>query len=172
MEDDEEKIVILISGCSSGIGAAAAEAFAKETPKYRVWASMRNTTQWKGDKFENLELIEMDVKDTESVENAVNHVINCEGKIDVIINNAGYGIAGFLETVSIAEAQKLFDTNVWGPVRVLQAVLPHMRSRRKGYVINTSSTSGIRGVPCMDYYTGTVYFSVSTMTLMNDESPN
>jgi NADP-dependent 3-hydroxy acid dehydrogenase YdfG len=158
MSDNEETVVILITGCSSGIGAAAAEAFAKESPRYRVWASMRNITSWDGDKFENLELIEMDVKDNESVENAVNHVVNCEGKIDVVINNAGYGIAGFVETVSIEEAQALFETNVWGPVRVLQAVLPHMRSARKGYVINTSSTSGIRGVPCMDYYTGKVPF--------------
>lgn len=77
--------------------------------------------------------------------------------MDVVVNNAGYGIAGTLEMVDVDDAKKLFDVNVWGAVRVLQAFLPSMRAARSGHVINLSSTSGLRGIPAFEYYTGSKF---------------
>ncbi len=99
----------------------------------------------------------LDVTSEDSVQQAVNTILTTSGKIDIVINNAGYGLIGCLETVHVHEAQKLFDTNVWGVMRVLQAVLPSMRAQRFGHVINISSTSGIRGIPCFDFYTGSKF---------------
>jgi NADP-dependent 3-hydroxy acid dehydrogenase YdfG len=94
---------------------------------------------------ENIQVRQLDVTSEKSVERCVGDILREEGgRIDILINNAGYGLAGCLEAVSVAEAQKLFDVNVWGAVRVMQAVLPSMRRRRSGYIINVSSTSGIR----------------------------
>ena len=94
----------------------------------------------------------MDVTSEASVNNCVSEILeDTNNIIDIVINNAGYGIAGCLEGVSVEEAQQLFDVNVWGPVRVLQAALPYMRKRNSGHIINISSTSGVRGIPCMEY---------------------
>ncbi len=152
-----EKIV-LISGASSGIGKSAAEEFIRH-PNFKVWATMRNPEKsaLPHVKDGRLVVIGMDVKSPQSVESAVQRIIEVDGRIDVVINNAGYGVAGCLEMVKIEEALDLFDVNVWGAVRVIQAVLPHMRKRRFGHIINISSTSGIRGIPCMDVYTGSKF---------------
>lgn len=152
-----EQKVVLITGCSSGIGLSAAQEFAKHTDEYKVWATMRDVSKSKLTELPNLRIISLDVTSDDSVESAVTKIIQEDGKIDVVINNAGYGVAGALETVSIEEAKQLFEVNVWGVVRVLQAVLPHMRSRRNGYVINISSTSGMRGIPCFEFYTGSKF---------------
>ena len=98
----------------------------------------------------------MDVTSDESVTACIAKVSkdNDGRPVDIVINNAGYGIAGYLESVHINEAKDVFDVNVWGVVRVLQAVLPGMRKKGGGYVINISSTSGIRGIPCHEFYTG------------------
>lgn len=150
--------VVLITGCSSGIGKSAVEEFIKH-PGFKVWATMRNPQQSTLAPSEDGRLVvaQMDVTSDESVNTLVNRIIAEDGKIDVVINNAGYGMAGCLETVKIEEAMKVFDVNVWGVVRVLQAVLPHMRKKKSGYVINISSTSGIRGIPCLEYYTGSKF---------------
>lgn len=99
----------------------------------------------------------MDVTSDESVTTLVDRIIAEEGRIDVVINNAGYGMAGCLEVVTIEEAKEVFDVNVWGVVRVLQAVLPHMRKQKSGHAIQISSTSGIRGAPCFEIYTGSKF---------------
>ena len=103
----------------------------------------------------------MDVTSDESVTACISKVSkDNEGRpVDIVVNNAGYGIAGYLESVGINEAKDVFDVNVWGVVRVLQAVLPGMRKKGGGYVINISSTSGIRGIPCFEFYTGNYTFS-------------
>ena len=115
----------------------------------------------------------MDVTSDESVAACVAKVMNDNNgrPVDIVINNAGYGVAGYLESVHINEAKDVFDVNVWGAVRVLQAVLPGMRKKGGGYVINISSTSGIRGIPCFEYYTGTylvssIIFLVSSIILV------
>lgn len=156
---NKNRKVVLITGCSSGIGKSAAEEFMRH-PNFKVWATMREI---KNSPFpattadERLAIASMDVTSTESVNNVIRHIIEVDGKIDIVINNAGQGMAGCLETVHLEEAQQLFDVNVWGVMRLLQAVLPHMRKRRFGHIINISSTSGIRGIPCMEIYTGSKF---------------
>lgn len=151
-----DKIVVLITGSSAGIGKSAALEFAKSS-NYKVWATMRNPEKWNEPERDNLKVFPLDVQSDESVKRAIEAIIQEDKKIDVVINNAGYGLAGCLEVVKLEEAQKLFDVNVWGVVRVLQEVLPHMRRQKSGYIINMSSTSGIRGIPCMEYYTGSKF---------------
>jgi NADP-dependent 3-hydroxy acid dehydrogenase YdfG len=119
---------------------------------------MRDTTAWKDVTVpSNVIVIQLDVTSDDSVTQAVNRILKDDGKIDIVINNAGYGMVGTLETVHIAEAQKMFDVNVWGVVRVLQAVLPSMRQAKRGHVIGISSTSGIRATPANEFYAGSKF---------------
>lgn len=149
--------VVLITGCSSGIGQSAAVEFSKHS-HYKVWATMRDIAKSKlPSDLPNLIVLPLDVTQEDSVGEAVAHILKEDGHIDLLVNNAGYGMAGCLETVSVEEAKSLFEVNVWGVVRLLQAVLPSMRKQRRGYIINISSTSGIRGIPCFEFYTGSKF---------------
>lgn len=153
----KKSLTVLVTGGSSGIGRSTALEFAADS-KFKVWVTMRSTDKWDLPPQENIVVSNMDVTSQDSVDNLVNKMIAAEGKIDIVINNAGYGVAGCLETVSIEEAKELFEVNVWGVVRVLQAVLPYMRTQASGgHLIQISSTSGIRGMPCMEYYTGSKF---------------
>jgi NAD(P)-dependent dehydrogenase (short-subunit alcohol dehydrogenase family) len=149
-------VIVLVTGSSSGIGKSTALEFAADE-KFKVWATMRSAMSWDEPTQSNLVVAEMDVTSDESVESTVARIIAEDGHIDIVVNNAGYGMAGCLEVVTIEEAKKVFDVNVWGVVRVLQAVLPHMRAQKSGHAIQISSTSGIRGIPCMEYYTGSKF---------------
>lgn len=149
-------VVVLVTGSSSGIGRSTALEFAADD-KFKVWATMRSTDKWDMPAKSNLVVAEMDVTSDESVSALVSRIIVEDGRIHVLINNAGYGMAGCLEVVTIEEAKQVFDVNVWGVVRVLQAVLPHMRKQKSGHAIQISSTSGIRGIPCFEYYTGSKF---------------
>jgi NAD(P)-dependent dehydrogenase (short-subunit alcohol dehydrogenase family) len=114
---------------------------------------MRDTSKWEtSSNRDNIVVSQLDVSNDESVNVLVSKIIEEEGQIDIIVNNAGYGIAGCVECVTIEEAKAMFDVNLWGVVRVLQAALPVMRSRRRGHIINISSTIGIRGIPAFEYY--------------------
>jgi NADP-dependent 3-hydroxy acid dehydrogenase YdfG len=153
---NKNRIVIVITGCSTGIGKSAAEELAKND-NFVVWATMRDTKKSTLPSLPNLKLGNLDVTSEDSVNHLIDKIMQEEGKIDVLINNAGFGVAGSLELVKIEEAMEVFNVNVWGVVRVLQAVLPHMRKKKSGYVINISSTSGIRGIPCFEFYTGSKF---------------
>ena len=119
---------------------------------------MRDTSAWKDMTVpDNVVVIELDVTSEESVSRAVDTILKADTKIDILVNNAGYGLVGTLETVHIEEAKKMFDVNVWGVVRVLQAVLPSMRKKKQGHVIGISSTSGIRATPANDFYAGSKF---------------
>jgi NADP-dependent 3-hydroxy acid dehydrogenase YdfG len=155
-DENKNRIVIVITGCSTGIGKSAAEELAKND-NFVVWATMRDTKKSTLPSLPNLKLGNLDVTSEESVNHLIDKITQEEGKIDVLINNAGFGVAGSLELVKIEEAMEVFNVNVWGVVRVLQAVLPHMRKKKSGYVINISSTSGIRGIPCFEFYTGSKF---------------
>lgn len=132
---EPKPITVLITGASSGIGKSTALEFAKSN-KYKVYATMRNVMDWDQPVQSNIAVLTMDVTSDESVRKVVDKMIATEGKIDIVINNAGYAVIGCLEAVTIDEAKAEFDVNVWGVVRVLQAVLPHMRGARRGHIIN------------------------------------
>ena len=138
-------------------GQCKLESFSSSNSTFNDLEDMYTDTQALSPMYQpNLIPTTMDVTSDESVTACIAEVSkdNDGRPVDIVINNAGYGIAGYLESVHINEAKDVFDVNVWGAVRVLQAVLPGMRKKGGGYVINISSTSGIRGIPCYEFYTG------------------
>ena len=133
-----EKRVVLITGASSGVGLATAKAFAARG--WSVWASMRNLPSDQ-ERENGFHYIRIDVTDEQTIVDGVACVMQDEGKIDLLINNAGYGLYGTEETVSVAQAKRLFDTNLFGVMRMIQAVVPHMRERGSGHILNVSCKS-------------------------------
>jgi hypothetical protein len=102
---DDSPLVVLITGCSTGIGKSLALEFGHQPNKYKVWATMRSTSNWDYPQMPNFNVLEMDVSSSESVEAAVRQIVSIEGKIDVVINNAGYGMVGSVETVDISDGK-------------------------------------------------------------------
>ncbi|MGH8446445.1 MAG: oxidoreductase [Solimonas sp.] len=140
--------VVLITGVSSGIGRATAIKFA--TQGCRVFGTVRNTE--KAQAIPGVTLIEMDIRDEESVQRGIDSIIAQATRIDVLVNSAGVTLLGAMEETSIAEAQTLFDTNLFGLLRTIQAVLPHMRAHRSGRIVNVSSVLGFLPAPYMALY--------------------
>nr|WP_298137184.1 oxidoreductase [uncultured Pseudomonas sp.] len=140
--------VIVVTGVSSGIGRAAAEHFAKRGCK--VFGSVRSLA--KASPLPGVELIEMDVRDDASVQRGIQSIVDQAKRIDVLVNNAGGSLLGSIEETSIAEAQALFDTNLFGILRTTQAVLPHMREQGSGRIVNVSSVLGFLPAPYMGLY--------------------
>jgi NAD(P)-dependent dehydrogenase (short-subunit alcohol dehydrogenase family) len=140
--------VVLITGVSSGIGRVAAQKFVKRG--CRVFGTVRNLA--KATSLPGVGLVEMDVRDDASVRRGIDTIIAQAGRIDVLVNNAGGTLLGTVEETSIAEAQSLFDTNVFGALRTTQAVLPHMRVQRSGRIVNISSVLGFLPAPYMGLY--------------------
>jgi short-subunit dehydrogenase len=143
--------VILITGVSSGIGSATAEHLAGRG--YRVFGTARSPHQ--GNAIPGVTMLPLDVTLAPSVSHAVQAVIDAAGRIDVLVNNAGLGLFGAFEETSIEQAQALFDTNVFGVIRTSQAVLPHMRARRSGLIVNVSSVQGFIPAPYAAIYSST-----------------
>jgi NAD(P)-dependent dehydrogenase (short-subunit alcohol dehydrogenase family) len=135
--------VVLVTGASSGIGKAVARAFAAKG--FEVFGTSRNPQ--KTEPIPGVELVQLDVTDPESVSAAVSTVIQRAGRIDVLVNNAGFGVIGAAEESSIAQAQELFDTNFFGLVRTTNELLPHLRAQRSGRIINISSVVGFLPTP-------------------------
>ncbi|GAA0755002.1 oxidoreductase [Ideonella azotifigens] len=140
--------VVFVTGVSSGIGRATAEQFARLGCK--VFGSVRDIR--KAQAIPEVEFVEMDVRDDASVKQAIDVIVGKSKRIDVLVNNAGGTLLGSVEETSIAEAQALFDTNVFGTLRTTQAVLPHMRQQRSGRIINLSSVLGFLPAPYMGLY--------------------
>ena len=132
--------VILITGASSGIGYDAAETLARQG--HRVYAAARRLERMEPLKSLGVQVIRMDVTDEESMQEGVRTVIQSEGRIDVLVNNAGYGFFGAIETVPMEDARRQLEVNVFGLARLTQLVLPHMRKQGSGRIINTSSIAG------------------------------
>ncbi len=143
-----EKKVVLITGGSSGIGRTTGIFLKKKG--YTVYGTTRNLA--KNPDFTDFNLLELDVTATASIEAAVTKLIEAEGRLDVLINNAGVGITGPIEETPIAEVHKTFDTNYYGPLRMLQVVLPHMRKQGAGLIINITSIAGYMGLPYRGIY--------------------
>ncbi len=140
--------VALITGVSSGIGLAAARTLAQAG--FRVFGTSRRAIG--GSVSDGIEMLALDVTDDASVERAVRAVHDQAGRIDLLINNAGIGIGAAAEESSVAQAQALFDTNVFGTMRVTRAVLPHMRRQKSGRIVNISSVLGFLPAPYMAIY--------------------
>src|SRR5262249_47345713 len=136
-------LVILITGGSSGIGRCCAEHLTLRG--HKVYAASRTGT------------LVMDVRDDASVCAAVQTIVEREQRIDVVINNAGSGIAGAIEDTSIEEAKQQFEVNLFGPMRVCRAVLPIMRTQRSGLIINVSSIAGLIAVPYQGLYSASKF---------------
>lgn len=153
--------VIIVTGSGSGFGKLTAKTLAKKGEK--VYASMRNITtknkknaqeltNWASDNSCKLEVIELDVTDSKSVHRAIDQILEKEGVIDVVINNAGGGGMGVLESYNDEQFKKTFDVNLFGVINVTKAVIPSMREHKKGLIINVSSAVGRFGFPLMAPY--------------------
>ncbi|MFH1806809.1 MAG: oxidoreductase [Pseudomonadota bacterium] len=140
--------VVVVTGVSSGIGRATAIKFARKG--CRVFGTVRNIE--KAQPIQGVELVEMDIRDDTSVQNGIQTIIAQANSIDVVVNSAGVTLLGATEETSVAEAQSLFDTNVFGILRVAKAVLPHMREQRSGRIVNISSVLGFLPAPYMGLY--------------------
>lgn len=139
--------VVLITGGSSGIGKSIGEFLTKKG--FIVYGTSRNPEGYLSSKFN---LVKLDVSDVDSIESAIQKVIAEQGHIDVLINNAGAGITGPIEEIPDAEIQRNFETNFFGPIRVIKAVLPQMRTQRSGLIINITSIAGYMGLPYRGVY--------------------
>lgn len=144
---------VLITGCSSGLGLATAKYFADRG--WRVAATSRNVSgllPWRSEDPQNRAVERLDVTNGESIGEALGAIEARLGEIDVLVNNAGYGLYGPLEGLSDGELSAQLDTHVVGAARVIRRVLPSMRSRRTGTIINVSSIGGRVPAPFMSAY--------------------
>lgn len=140
--------VALVTGASSGIGRAIAARLARGG--YRVFGTARDPGRLGSDA--GFEPVRMDVRGDESVARGVDEVLRSAGQIDLLANNAGYAVVGAVEETSPAQARALFETNVFGALRVSRAVLPAMRARGRGRIVNISSVAGFAPAPFMGAY--------------------
>jgi len=153
--------VVLITGASSGFGRLIAETLARK--KFRVFATMRNVkgrntaaareiAELAKRESLSLQVVELDVTDDLSVESAVSKIVLQCGRIDVLVNNAGYGIMDLAESVTMAQAQRQFDVNFFGVLRMNRAVLPAMKRQGSGLLLHVSSGAGRLAIPGMGLY--------------------
>ena len=142
--------VVLITGASSGIGKAIGT-FLKEKG-YLIYGTSRNPEKYSNIAFP---LLAFDANKPDSIHNVVREVLKHEDRIDVLINNAGVGITGPIEETPEEEITKAFQTNVFGPIAVIKAVLPAMRQQNSGLIINITSIAGYMGLPYRGIYSAT-----------------
>jgi NAD(P)-dependent dehydrogenase (short-subunit alcohol dehydrogenase family) len=148
--------VALVTGSSSGIGFETSLLLARNG--YHTYASMRSLEKSKTiTEISNreklpLSVIQLDVDDDKSVKDAIYRIENEQGRIDVVVNNAGYLLIGPLEELSIREFKEQFETNFFGAIRVIKEVLPIMRRQRAGIIVNISSLAGRVGLPLNSPY--------------------
>ncbi len=157
---NQERIAV-VTGSSTGIGLETSLHLARNG--FYTYATMRNSN--KKDLIEKisnkeklpLKILPMDVTDVAAVRNAINKIFDEKKKIDVLINNAGYGLFGALEDMSMEEIQKQFDTNLFGAIRTIKEILPIMRKQNHGMIINITSLAGVVGIPAESIYVSTKF---------------
>lgn len=142
--------IALVTGASSGIGRATAQLLAGNG--YYVFAMARRKDRLEQIRCENIEPVPLDVKDPEAIKAAVNHAVTTRGRIDLLVNNAGYGQLGAIECVSMEAAHEQFEVNVFGYARFMQAVMPHMRAQQSGCIVNIASILGKITIPGFGWY--------------------
>lgn len=142
--------VVLITGASSGIGKSIAEFLVEKG--MTVYGTSRNPAKVT---TVNFKLLALDVTDKNTIGNAVNELIANEGRVDVLINNAGMGITGPVEDTPTDEMRSVFETNFFGAIEVMKAALPQMRKQQSGLIINITSIAGYMGLPFRGIYSAT-----------------
>lgn len=145
-----QRRVVLVTGASSGIGAAAAELLAARG--HTVVGASRRATVPPG-----VDAVGIDVDDERSVAAGIDALLASHGRLDVVVNAAGYGLAGPVETTSLEEARAQLETNFWGTVRVSRAALPALRAAGEGLIVNVSSLAGVFAIPFQAYYTASKF---------------
>ncbi len=153
--------VVLITGASSGIGKACAEHLARKG--YQVFGTSRRAPHSPEVAPAGPTLLYMDVNDDRSVQEGVDFVLRQAGRLDAVVNNAGFGIAGAVEDTSIEEAKAQLETNFFGTFRVCRAVLPVMRAQGRGTIVNISSLGGVIALPFQGLYSASK-FAVEALT--------
>ena len=157
---NDQKVAV-ITGGSSGIGLETAFILARNG--YTTYATMRSPYKDTSIKavVQNedlpIKVVQLDVTDDTSVKNAIDHILSEAGRIDILVNNAGYGLVGAFEDLSMEEIKSQYETNLFGLIRVTQAVLPTMRKQRSGRIINVSSGAGLFGYPGGSAYVSTKF---------------
>jgi short-subunit dehydrogenase len=155
-EGEEQGKVAIVTGSSSGIGYATSLLLARN--RFHTYATMRNIE--KSAEIQEiankerlpLQVIQLDVNDDASISNSIKKIETENERIDVLINNAGYGLVGAFEDLSVEEIKLQFETNFFGVIRVIQQVLPIMRKQKSGTIVNVSSGAGLIGFPGMSAY--------------------
>jgi short-subunit dehydrogenase len=142
--------VILITGASSGIGKETAKLLLQKG--YILYGAARRIDKMQDIQSQGAKLLKMDVTDDDSMTKGVNEIINAEGHIDILINNAGFGSQGAIEDVSMEKARYQMEVNVIGLARLIQLVLPHMRKQKSGKIVNISSIGGKVALPLGGWY--------------------
>jgi NAD(P)-dependent dehydrogenase (short-subunit alcohol dehydrogenase family) len=145
--------VVLITGASSGVGQSTARLLSQKG--YKVFGTSRNPAG--AEAIPAVEMLALDVRSDTSVSACVTAVVNQVGRVDVLVNNAAYELAGAVEEISLEEAKAQFETNFFGVVRMVTAVLPSMRQQRQGQIINVSSLSGVTSIPFMGIYSASKF---------------
>ncbi|MBU2951845.1 SDR family oxidoreductase [Tamlana agarivorans] len=139
--------VVLITGGSSGIGKSIGEFLTQKG--FVVYGTSRSPEKYQDSLFP---ILALDVKDNQTIIQTVETIIQKEGRLDVVVNNAGAGITGPIEEIPEAEIKNNFETNFFGPIRVIKAVLPQMRKQNSGLIINITSIAGYMGLPYRGIY--------------------
>ena len=145
--------VVLITGASSGVGQSTARLLSLRA--YKVFGTSRNPAST--ETIPAVEMLTLDVRADESVRACVEAVCSRGGRIDVLINNAGYELAGALEELTPEESRAQFETNFFGVVRMVNAVLPVMRRQKRGRIINVSSLAGVSSIPFLGIYSASKF---------------
>lgn len=152
----KSKGAVLVTGCSSGIGLATCHVLSRNN--FMTYGTVRNLS--KARKIQDLinrenlplKILHLDVNDNQSIRLAVKRILADVGRLDILINNAGYGMFGPIEEITNQEVKKQFETNLFGTIRVIKAILPIMRKQGNGTIVNISSMVGRFGVPLNSAY--------------------
>lgn len=152
----KSKRTVLVTGCSSGIGLATCHVLSRNN--FMTYGTVRNLSKAKkiqdlinGENL-SLKILRLDVNDNQSIKLAVKKILTDTGRIDVLINNAGYGMFGPVEEITTQEVKKQFETNFFGTIRLIKAIVPIMRKQGNGTIVNISSMVGRFGVPLNSAY--------------------
>lgn len=148
-----EQRVVLVTGASSGVGQSTARLLSQRG--YKVFGTSRNPAG--AELIPLVEMLSLDVRADDSVWSCVESVLTRGGGLDILINNAGHEVAGALEEISLDEARSQFETNFFGVVRMVNAVLPVMRRQRRGHIVNVSSLTGLSSIPFLGFYSASKF---------------